>query len=94
MPHTVSARKRMRQNEKRRLANKSVKSEIKSAIKKVINKIAEGKKEEAARELHVAIKKIDRAAGKGIIHKNAAQREISRITLKFNDAFVEKGSAA
>ena len=91
MPHTTSsARKRVRQNEKRRLGNKAAKSGIKGAVRKLTQRIAEGNKEEAQKLLLEAIKKIDKAAGKGIIHRNAARRKISGLTLKTQKGLGEK----
>lgn len=75
----LSAEKRQRQNEKRRLANKSTKTSIKSAAKKVV--IASEKKDAAAAKeaLSEMIKRIDSAARKGIIKKNTAARKKSRM---------------
>lgn len=75
----LSAEKRQRQNEKRRLANKSTKTSIKSAAKKVVM-ASEKKDTEAAKQaLSEMIKRIDSAARKGIIKKNTAARKISRM---------------
>jgi len=90
MPGIDSARKRLRQSEKRRLRNKAAKSEIKSSVRKLTQKIAEGNKEEARKLLVQAISKIDKAAGKGIIHRNAARRKISGLTIKAQKAAGEK----
>ncbi|HNV19477.1 MAG TPA: 30S ribosomal protein S20 [Rectinema sp.] len=75
----MSAEKRQRQNEKRRLANKSTKTSIKSAAKKVV--IASEKKDAAAAKeaLSEMIKRIDSAARKGIVKKNTAARKKSRM---------------
>lgn len=80
----LSAMKRVRQAEKRRLRNKSVKSYLKTISKKVENAISTGNKEEALKILKEAIKAHMRAASKGIIHKNSASRKISRLTKKVN----------
>lgn len=75
----LSAEKRMRQDEKRRVRNKGVKSAIRTAAKKVLS--ASEKKDAAAAKEALAdmIKKIDTAAGKGIVKKNAAARKKSRM---------------
>lgn len=75
----LSAEKRMRQDEKRRLRNKGVKSAIRTAAKKVV--VATEKKDAAtAKEaLLDMIKRIDTAARKGIVKKNAAARKKSRM---------------
>ncbi|MDD3981268.1 MAG: 30S ribosomal protein S20 [Spirochaetia bacterium] len=75
----LSAEKRMRQDEKRRIRNKSVKSAIRSAAKKVVA-ASEKKDAQTAKEaLLDMIKRIDTAAGKGIVKKNTAARKKSRM---------------
>jgi small subunit ribosomal protein S20 len=73
--------KRNRQNEKRRLRNKAVRSEMRTRTKNVDAAIesGEGDLPELTR---LAIKSIDKAASKGIIHKNQAARRKSRIVAK------------
>jgi small subunit ribosomal protein S20 len=73
--------KRNRQNEKRRLRNKAVRSEMKTRTKKIDLALAsgEGDLDELTRS---AIKSIDKAASKGIIHKNQAARRKSRLVAK------------
>ncbi|MEN6490516.1 MAG: 30S ribosomal protein S20 [Rectinema sp.] len=75
----MSAEKRQRQNEKRRLNNKSAKTAIRTAAKKVV--VASEKKDTAvAKEaLREMIKRIDSAARKGIVKKNTAARKKSRM---------------
>jgi small subunit ribosomal protein S20 len=74
-----SAEKRQRQNEKRRIRNKMEKSSIRSSAKKVLI-AAQGKDKAAAQAaLLDMIKRIDTAAGKGIVKKNAAARKKSRM---------------
>lgn len=75
----LSALKRVRQAKKRELRNKSVKTAIKTATKKVIAAVEEKDREKVQKELVAATKLISRAAAKGIIHKNAASRRISRL---------------
>jgi len=79
-----SALKRAKQAEKRNLRNKTVKSEIKTLIKKVESALSSGNKEDAEKALKEAIKSLSMAASKGIIHKNNASRNISRLTKKVN----------
>jgi small subunit ribosomal protein S20 len=79
-----SVLKRIRQTKKRTLRNRAVKSKIKTLSKKVRLEV-ENKNEEAARKaLREAIKAIDKAASKGIIHKNTASRKVSRLTRLVN----------
>lgn len=66
--------KRNRQNEKRRERNKATKSELKTRIKNVA---AAG--DDGGEALRLAVKRIDKAATKGVIHKNAAARRKSRL---------------
>lgn len=80
----LSALKRVRQAEKRQLRNKSVKTAIKTATKKVITAVEEKDREKVQKELLEATKIISRAASKGIIHRNAASRKISRLTVIAN----------
>lgn len=77
MANIKSAQKRIRQNEKRRLRNASQKSALRSHVKK-FEKLVEQKDLEGARKaLSEATKRLDRAATKGVIHKNAAARKKS-----------------
>ena len=84
-----SAEKRRRQSEERRLRNKSVKSSVRTSAKKfaaLAQKSGHGSAEvtEAEAALKDMIKKIDKAAQKGIIKKNAAARKKSRMQRLFN----------
>ena len=80
MANIKSQIKRNRQNEKRRGRNKAIRSEINSRVKNALQ--ADGGDEEA---LRLAIKKIDKAASKNILHKNTASRKKSRLVKRFND---------
>ena len=78
MANIKSQIKRNRQNEKRRVRNKAVRSELKTRTKNVVTAAETGADDlEAATRL--AIKKIDKAATKGVIHKNQAARRKSRL---------------
>jgi small subunit ribosomal protein S20 len=79
MAHSISALKRARQNEKRRLHNKSIMSSIRTAVKKFRTMCAAGKVDEARSAYPTTIKKLYQAAAKGVIHKNAASRYKSRL---------------
>ncbi|MCS7054017.1 MAG: 30S ribosomal protein S20 [Ignavibacterium sp.] len=81
MAHHKSAKKRIRQSEKRRLINKSVESKIKTLYKKVLNLEDKDELEKAYKE---AVAFIDQSADKGYIHKNNAARKKSRLTLYLN----------
>ena len=84
MANHKSAIKRARQNENRRLRNKSVKTRVKNIVKSVQFAVNEKTKEEARQELNSAQSIIDKAAKKGVIHKKTASRKISRLSKKVN----------
>ncbi len=79
MANIKSAIKRNRQNEKRRAHNRVYRGAARTQIRKARVALAEGNKEQATAEINLAIKKLDRAAAKGIIHKNNAARRKSRL---------------
>ena len=78
MANIKSQIKRNRQNERLRLANKAVRSEMKTRTKRALGSAEEGG-ENTAELTRLAIKRIDRAASAGIIHKNQAARRKSRL---------------
>ncbi|GGM28255.1 30S ribosomal protein S20 [Dactylosporangium sucinum] len=84
MANIKSQIKRNRQNEKRRLRNKSVKSSLKTAIRKFHEATAAGDTDTATALLHDASRKLDKAASKGVIHKNQAANRKSAITKKLS----------
>ncbi len=84
MPNTKSAAKRARQAERRRLRNRIFRSSARTYIRKAERLIAAGDAEAAAEAVGKAISTLDRAAIKGIIHKNNAARRKSRLMAKFN----------
>jgi len=74
-----SAIKRNRQNKKRRLHNRVYRGAARTQVRKARAALEEGNQELAAQEIKEAVKKLDRAAAKGIIHKNNAARRKSRL---------------
>ncbi len=78
MANIKSQIKRNKTNEKRRLRNKAARSEIKTRVKVALTVAAETP-EQADEALKTAIKRLDKAAAKGIIHKNQAARRKSRL---------------
>lgn len=84
MANHKSAIKRARQNEKRRLRNKSAKTRVKNIVKSVRLAVNENSKEEALKELDNAKSIIDKAAKKGVVHKKTASRKISRLARRVN----------
>ncbi|WGS65943.1 30S ribosomal protein S20 [Marinitoga aeolica] len=86
MPNVKSAKKRVRQTAKRRLRNKAYKTRVKNSIKKVLAAIeAKKEKEEVMGLLNSAFSVIDKAAKKGVIHRNNASRKKSRLHVKVKE---------
>ena len=79
-----SAKKRVITSQVRAERNKAIKSRVKTYIKKVEAAVAAGDKAAANEALPVAIAEIEKAASKGIFHKNAAARKVSHITKAVN----------
>ncbi|HLG75777.1 MAG TPA: 30S ribosomal protein S20 [Ktedonobacteraceae bacterium] len=82
MPNNASAAKRMRQEQKRRLHNRMVKSIVKTNVTKARQAIASGVNAEEA--VRAAVSELDRAAKKGVIHRNNAARRKSRLMKQLN----------
>lgn len=84
MAHTLSAKKRIRQNEKLRLINRARKSQLKTVIRKFTDALA-GKDVAATEQaFEAAVKCIDQVAAKGTLHRNAAARRKSRLARRLN----------
>lgn len=82
MANHKSAIKRIAQSEKKRLRNRTVKTRVKNAVKKIY---AQGKTgEELTASFQTAQSQIDKAAKKGVVHKRAAARKISRLAAAVN----------
>ncbi|NMC45981.1 MAG: 30S ribosomal protein S20 [Chloroflexi bacterium] len=79
MANIQSAIKRNKQNEKRRLRNRVFRGQARTSVKKARVAIASAEKEEARVKVMDAVKALDKAASKGIIHKNNAARRKSRL---------------
>jgi len=79
-----SAKKRILVNETKALRNKAIKSKVKTVIKKVDAAVVAGNKEIANTSLLTAISEIDKAATKGVYHKNTASRKVSRLSKAVN----------
>ena len=84
MPNIKSAIKRVKTNEKRRALNASQKSALRSVVKSADQAISGTDVEAAKAALIAATKKLDKAATKGLIHKNAASRKKSRLAKRLN----------
>jgi small subunit ribosomal protein S20 len=82
MAHSLSAKKRVRQKAKRRLINRARKSEVKTVIKSLEAAVGSGSKKTAAEQYKIVVRKLDKVAAKGTIHKNRAARLKSRLARK------------
>ena len=86
MPNTSSAKKRLRQNKKRRINNKAIKSSLKTQLRKVHEAVAGDDADAGDAAFQAAVSSLDRAAAKNIIHRNAASRLKSRLSAKVKAA--------
>ncbi len=84
MAHSLSAKKRIRQNAKRRAQNRGRKAQIKTSIREFSDVLATGDAVKTAEALKVSVKKIDQIAAKGAIHKNTASRRKSLLQRRLN----------
>ncbi len=84
MAHSISAKKRIRQNARHRAQNRGRKAQVKDAVRGFQEALSGGDKGKAAEALKTAVKKLDRIAATGTIHKNTASRKKSRLTRKLN----------
>ncbi|MDO8364793.1 MAG: 30S ribosomal protein S20 [Actinomycetota bacterium] len=83
MANIKSQKKRILTNAKRAERNKAVKSELKTRVKNAVKATGSEENEES---LRLAVKRLDMAAAKGVIHKNQAARRKSRLMKKINAA--------
>ena len=84
MANVANAKKKMKQIAKRTEEHTMLKSTVKNAIKNTDKAIVNGDKEAAEKYLKLAIKSLDNAKVKGLVHKNKVDREKSRLTKKVN----------
>lgn len=82
MPNIKSAKKRAKQSEKRRVRNYARKSDVKTAVKKVLDAVEDKDVDQAKDLLRIAQAKLARAQGKGVLHRNATARKMSRLAKK------------
>lgn len=88
----LSVLKRARQTEKRSERNKAARSTLKTLSKRVAGALEANDREQAEKALKQAVKAYSSAASKGVIHRNTASRNISRLSKMADKAF--KGAAA
>ena len=84
MANIKSAKKRSLVNETKAARNKSIRSKVKTAMKKVDAAVAAGDKAAAQAALLAATSEIDKAASKGVYHKNNASRKVARLSKAVN----------
>ena len=84
MANHASALKRARQNEVRRIRNRAYRTRVRNATKAVLTAVEQNDAAAAQEALRQAIPVIDRAAGKGVYHRNNAARKVSRLTVRVN----------
>lgn len=84
MPNIKSAKKRVKVTATKTMQNKMFRTQLKTAMKKYETAVAAGDTALAQETYKAAVKKIDKAVNRGILHKNAAARHKSRFTKKLN----------
>lgn len=80
MAHHLSAKKRIRRNEKRRVINHARISRVRTFVKRVESAIALGNQDAAKDALKLAQPEMHRGVSRGVLHKNTASRKISRLS--------------
>ena len=84
MPNIKSAAKRDALSKERNVMNRAAKSALRTNLKKFDAAVTEGDHEKAVSAYKVAVKSIDHAASKNLIHKNCASNKKSKLTVKLN----------
>ena len=84
LPNIKSAKKRVQLSEARNARNRAERSALRTTLKKFDAAVTEGNRTEAEGAYKVAVKTVDKAVAKGILHKNNAARKKSALTLKLN----------
>ena len=84
MPHTKSAKKSLRKHAKQRLRNRAVKKAVKLQIRAVLDAAKTGAGDKLTEEFKQAVKRLDKAAAKRVIHPNLAARKKSQLARLLN----------
>ena len=84
MAHSLSAKKRVRQNAKRRTINRARKSQVKTQIKRFEDAIVEADPKTAEEQFRLVTRKLDKTAATSTMHKKTAARKKSRLAKKLN----------
>ena len=88
--HSLSAKKRVRQNAKRKTINRARKSQVKTQIKRFQAVLDAGDAEKAAEQYKLVVKKLDKTAATSTMHKRTAARKKSRLARQLNSLKVKK----
>ena len=91
MAHSLSAKKRVRQNAKKRAINRARKSQVKTQIKHFEDAVAGGDAEAASEQYRLVVKKLDKTAAGSTMHKGTAARKKSRLAKQLNSLKAKKG---
>ena len=91
MANHKSALKRARQNEVKRIKNKGYKTRVKKAVKEVRTALSDNSADQAKKSFVKTVSIVQKAASKGIIHRNQASRKISRLATQINRLTASKG---
>ena len=90
MPHSLSAKKRVRQNANQNTINRARKSQVKTEVKYLEEAIAKGDITAATEQLRITTKKLDQTAATSTMHKKTVARKKSRLTKKVNALKAQK----
>jgi small subunit ribosomal protein S20 len=93
MAHSLSSKKRMRQNEKHRQINRARRSAVKTAVRKFTEAAQSGSKDSAEQAFRQAARRLDQTAAKGTVHRNAAARRKSRLAKRLNALKARSGTS-
>ena len=91
MAHSLSAKKRIRQNAKRRTMNRARKSQVKTQIKRFEAAVSQGDPAAASEEFRLVVKKLDKVASTSTMHKKTAARKKSRLAKRLNSLKAKQG---
>jgi small subunit ribosomal protein S20 len=89
--HSLSAKKRVRQSEKRRMINRARKSRVKKQIKKFESTLAGGDPKAAAEQFRLTVQRLDKIASTNTMHKKTAARKKSRLAKRLNALMAKAG---
>jgi len=89
--HSLSAKKRIRQNAKQRTMNRARKSQVKTQIKRFETALDQGDAAAASEQFQLVVKKLDKVAGTSTMHKRTAARKKSRLAKRLNGLMAKQG---